>query len=52
MGMKGPIITLNEVKRSNLRAVLALLVRSGELSRVEIAERLGCDNTTVSRAVR
>ena len=52
MIMTKKIITLNEVKRNNLRSVLELLLRSDGLSRVEIAEKLGCDNTTVSRAVR
>ena len=50
--MTKKIITLNEVKLNNLRSVLDLLLRSEALSRVEIAEKLGCDNTTVSRAVR
>lgn len=50
--MTKKIITLNEVKRNNLRSVLALLLRSEGLSRIEIAGILGCDNTTVSRAVR
>ena len=50
--MTKTIITLNEVKRNNLRSVLDLLLRSDGLSRIEIAARLGCDNTTVSRAVR
>lgn len=50
--MTKTIITLNELKRSNLRSVLSLLLRADGLSRIEIAGRLGCDNTTVSRAVR
>ena len=50
--MTKKIITLNEVKRNNLRSVLDLLLRSDGLSRIEIAGKLGCDNTTVSRAVR
>ena len=50
--MKKTIITLNEVKRQNLRSVLSLLLHSDGLSRIEIAGKLGCDNTTVSRAVR
>ena len=50
--MTKKIITLNEVKRNNLRSVLDLLLRSDGLSRIEIAGKLGCDNTTVSRAVK
>ncbi len=50
--MARSIITLNEVKLRNLRAVLNLLRRSPGLSRIEIAQQLDCDNTTVSRAVR
>ena len=52
INMTKKIITLNEVKLNNLRLVLDLLLRSEGLSRIEIAGKLGCDNTTVSRAVR
>ena len=50
--MKEKILKLNDIKNSNLQAVLEIMLRSDGLSRTEIARKMGCDNTTVSRAVR
>ncbi len=50
--MKKNIIKLNDVKNANILAILELLIRNDGLSRIEIAEKLACDNTTVTRAVR
>ena len=49
--MKKQIIKLNDVRTSNNQSVLELILSSDTpLSRTEIAAKLGCDNTTVSRA--
>lgn len=50
--MKEKILKLNDIKSANLSAVLDLLLQSDGLSRIELARKMGCDNTTVSRAVR
>ena len=50
--MKEKILKLNDIKNTNLQTVLGILLRSDGLSRTEIARETGCDNTTVSRAVR
>ena len=50
--MKEKILKLNDIRSRNLQAVLEILLQSEGLSRTEIARRMGCDNTTVSRAVR
>ena len=50
--MKEKILKLNDIKSTNLRTVLDLLLQSNGLSRIELARRMGCDNTTVSRAVK
>ena len=50
--MKEKILKLNDIKNANLQTVLEILLHSEGLSRTEIARRMGCDNTTVSRAVR
>jgi len=50
--MKEKILKLNDIRSRNLQAVLEILLESEGLSRTEIARRMGCDNTTVSRAVR
>lgn len=50
--MKEKILKLNDIKNTNLQTVLGILLRSDGLSRTEIARKTGCDNTTVSRAVR
>lgn len=50
--MKEKILKLNDIKSANLAAVLDLLLQSDGLSRIELARKMGCDNTTVSRAVR
>ncbi len=49
--MKEKILKLNDIKSTNLQAVLDILLQSDGLSRVELARRIGCDNTTVTRAV-
>ena len=49
--MKEKILKLNDIKSTNLQAVLDVLLQTDGLSRVEIARRIGCDNTTVTRAV-
>ncbi|MBR6056782.1 MAG: ROK family transcriptional regulator [Victivallales bacterium] len=49
--MKEKILKLNDIKSTNLQAVLDILLQSNGLSRVELARRIGCDNTTVTRAV-
>lgn len=50
--MKEKILKLNDIKSANLSTVLDLLLQSDGLSRIELARKMGCDNTTVSRAVR
>ena len=50
--MNEKILKLNDIKNTNLQTVLGILLRSDGLSRTEIARETGCDNTTVSRAVR
>ena len=46
------IIKLNDVKAANTLALLNLLLQKKEISRVELAAELDCDNTTITRAVR
>ena len=46
------IIKLNDIKAANTLALLNLLLQKKEISRVELAAELACDNTTVTRAVR
>ncbi len=46
------IIKLNDVKSTNILSLLEILLRHETISRVEIARKLHCDNTTVTRAVR
>ena len=50
--MKEKILKLNDIKNKNLQTVLEIMLQTDGLSRTEIARRTGCDNTTVSRAVR
>ena len=50
--MKEKILKLNDIKNTNLQTVLEILLQVDNLSRTEIARRTGCDNTTVTRAVR
>ena len=50
--MKETILKLNDIKSTNLQRVLDILLESDGLSRIELARKMGCDNTTVSRAVR
>lgn len=50
--MKEKILKLNDIKNTNLRTVLDILLQSEGMSRIELARKMGCDNTTVSRAVR
>ena len=50
--MKEMILKLNDIKSTNLQRVLDILLESDGLSRIELARKMGCDNTTVSRAVR
>ena len=50
--MKEKILKLNDIKSKNLQTVLEILLQSEGLSRTEIARKTGCDNTTVTRAVR
>lgn len=50
--MKEKILKLNDIKNKNLQTVLEIMLQSDSLSRTEIARRTGCDNTTVTRAVR
>ena len=50
--MQKNIIKLNDVKTNNTLALLKLFLHRTEISRIEIAEELSCDNTTVTRAVR
>ena len=49
--MKEKILKLNDIKSTNLQAVLEILLLSEGLSRVELARKMGCDNTTVTRAI-
>ena len=49
--MKEKILKLNDIKSTNLQAVLDILLQSDGLSRIELARKMGCDNTTVTRAV-
>ena len=49
--MKEKILKLNDIKSTNLQAVLDILLQSDGLSRIELAHKIGCDNTTVTRAV-
>ena len=42
--MKEKILKLNDIKSTNLQAVLDVLLQTDGLSRVEIARRIGCDN--------
>ena len=46
--MKEKILKLNDIKSTNLQAVLEILLLSEGLSRVELARKMGCDNTTVT----
>ncbi len=46
------IIKLNDVKTANTLALLKLFLHKDEISRIELAKELACDNTTVTRAVR
>ncbi len=46
------IIKLNDIKSANILSLLEILLRHDPISRVEIARKLHCDNTTVTRAVR
>lgn len=50
--MKEKILKLNDIKSTNLQTVLDILLQSDGLSRIELARKMGCDNTTVSRAVK
>ena len=50
--MREKILKLNDIKNKNYRTVLDILLQSKGLSRVELAQKMGCDNTTVSRTVR
>ena len=50
--MKEKILKLNDIKNKNYQTVLDILLQSEGLSRIELAQKMGCDNTTVSRAVR
>lgn len=50
--MKEKILKLNDIKSTNLQTVLDILLQTDGLSRIELARKMGCDNTTVSRAVR
>ena len=46
------ILNLNNIKERNVLALLELLLRYDSLSRVELAKKMNCDNTTVTRTVR
>ncbi|MFA6929882.1 MAG: ROK family transcriptional regulator [Lentisphaeria bacterium] len=46
------LLKLNDIKLRNTLSLLGVLMQHGRLSRVELAQALGCDNTTVTRAVR
>lgn len=46
------LLKLNDIKLRNTLSLLGVLMRHGCLSRIELAQVLGCDNTTVTRAVR
>lgn len=50
--MREKILKLNDIKNKNLKTVLEIMLQADSLSRTEIARRTGCDNTTVTRAVR
>lgn len=50
--VSGNIIKLNDVKAANTLSLLNLLLQKKEISRVELAAELDCDNTTITRAVR
>lgn len=50
--MKHRILKLNDIKSMNHQIVLEILLKSEGVSRTEIARKMGCDNTTISRAVR
>ena len=50
--MKQRILKLNDIKNTNHQIVLEILLKSEGMSRTELAKKMGCDNTTISRAVR
>ena len=49
---KGKILKLNDIRRRNMLSLLELLLQNDSLSRIELAQKMNCDNTTVTRAVR
>lgn len=49
---KEKILKLNDIKARNMLALLELLLQHDSLSRIELAHKMNCDNTTVTRAVR
>jgi N-acetylglucosamine repressor len=50
--MSARVVNHNQMRRMNRRVVLNLLRHKGSSSRVEIAQTLGCDGTTVTNIVR
>lgn len=46
------LIKLNDIRFRNTLSLLRVLMNRGSLSRIELARESGCDNTTVTRAVR
>lgn len=49
---KEQILKLNDIKARNVLTLLGLLLQHDSLSRIELAHKMNCDNTTVTRAVR
>ena len=47
---KEKILKLNDIKARNMLALLELLLQHDSLSRIELAHKMNCDNTTVTRA--
>jgi predicted NBD/HSP70 family sugar kinase len=52
MNNQTEILQLKSIKKFNRRALLRELHFSGPMSRVELAQRLKCDGTTITRGIR
>jgi predicted NBD/HSP70 family sugar kinase len=52
MNRQSEILQLKSIRKFNRRALLRELHFSGPMSRVELAQRLKCDGTTITRGIR